>query len=156
MLLIYVLFLLLTWRKSLPVLKRVSHADASNAKVNLITYNFRRKELFSIPNEIFLYWFHLIPSAFFCFLPFIFRRMMKTLRKLRILAGFLVRQIDSCLFYTWLCSPLTKIHDIYMPIYISILFVPVKVKVGKKVVSQGDVGRSHLWRNRVSDGFILM
>ncbi|XP_011014065.1 PREDICTED: putative cyclin-B3-1 isoform X2 [Populus euphratica] len=67
-------------RKSLPVLKRVSHADASNAKEN--DENFE---------------------------------------KTKNISGF-----------------------------------PVKVKVGKKVVSQGGVGRSHLWRNRVSDGFILM
>ncbi|KAJ6687363.1 hypothetical protein OIU74_016109 [Salix koriyanagi] len=33
---------------------------------------------------------------------------------------------------------------------------PVKVKVGKKVASQGGVSRSHLWRNRVSDGFMSM
>ncbi|KAG6759980.1 hypothetical protein POTOM_036479 [Populus tomentosa] len=67
-------------RKSLPVLKRVSHADASNAKEN--DENFE---------------------------------------KTKNISGF-----------------------------------PVKVKAGKKVVSQGDEGRSHLRRNRVSDGFILM
>ncbi|KAG6758098.1 hypothetical protein POTOM_038434 [Populus tomentosa] len=67
-------------RKSLPVLKRVSHADASNAKEN--DENFE---------------------------------------KTKNISGF-----------------------------------PVKVKAGKKVVSQGGVGRGHLWRNRVSDGFILM
>ncbi|XP_011015075.1 PREDICTED: putative cyclin-B3-1 isoform X6 [Populus euphratica] len=33
---------------------------------------------------------------------------------------------------------------------------PVKVKVSKKVVPQAGMGRRHLWRNRVSDGFILM
>ncbi|KAI5579189.1 hypothetical protein BDE02_08G074100 [Populus trichocarpa] len=33
---------------------------------------------------------------------------------------------------------------------------PVKVKVSKKVVPQVGMGRRHLWRNRVSDGFILM
>ncbi|KAL9402224.1 hypothetical protein Peur_006073 [Populus x canadensis] len=33
---------------------------------------------------------------------------------------------------------------------------PVKVKVNKKVVPQVGMGRRHLWRNRVSDGFILM
>ncbi|KAG5237320.1 cyclin-B3 [Salix suchowensis] len=67
-------------RKSLPVLKRVSHADASNTKEN---------------DEIF--------------------------EKTKNISGF-----------------------------------PVKVKVGKKVASQGGVSRSHLWRNRVSDGFMSM
>nr|XP_034906812.1 putative cyclin-B3-1 isoform X3 [Populus alba] len=67
-------------RKSLPVLKRVSHSDASNAKEN--DENFE---------------------------------------KTKNISGF-----------------------------------PVKVKAGKNVVSQGDEGRSHLRRNRVSDGFILM
>ncbi|KAF9674479.1 hypothetical protein SADUNF_Sadunf10G0131500 [Salix dunnii] len=67
-------------RKSLPVLKRVSHADASNTKEN---------------DEIF--------------------------EKTKNISGF-----------------------------------PVKIKVGKKVASQGGVSRSHLWRNRVSDGFISM
>ncbi|KAG6765561.1 hypothetical protein POTOM_029607 [Populus tomentosa] len=33
---------------------------------------------------------------------------------------------------------------------------PVKVKVSKKVVPQVGMGRKDLWRNRVSDGFILM
>ncbi|KAG6763886.1 hypothetical protein POTOM_031330 [Populus tomentosa] len=67
-------------RKSLPELKRVSHADASNAKEN----DGRSEETNNI-------------------------------------SGF-----------------------------------PVKVKVSKKVVPQVGMGRKHLWRNRVSDGFILM
>ncbi|XP_059661873.1 putative cyclin-B3-1 isoform X2 [Cornus florida] len=33
---------------------------------------------------------------------------------------------------------------------------PVKPKVGRKVVPQASNGRSHLWNNRVSDGFIIM